>query len=164
MSKRSPIILLLLVSFVFLNIRASATSNEEQNVADSMISRFVESWNNADGAAYGEGYWPDAELVDPTGKIWKGRAAIAQMHVDLWKGIFKGSRQKATLRNIRRLGPNYMIVDIDLALSGVKELPPGAATDSEGVIHSHLKHILEKREGVWRIVSAQNTFFVPGPI
>jgi hypothetical protein len=36
--------------------------------------------------------WDEAELVDPSGQIWSGRAAIAQMHVDLWSGIFKGSR------------------------------------------------------------------------
>lgn len=135
--------------------------DEERTAADSMITRFVESWNNADGAAYGEGYWPDAELVDPTGAIWKGREAIAQMHIDLWNGPFKGSRVKGTLRNIRRLGPHYMIVDINLALGGVEQLPPGAATDAKGVVHTHLKHIIEKRDGVWRIISAQNTFYVP---
>jgi uncharacterized protein (TIGR02246 family) len=134
---------------------------EEQNAADSMMSRFVDSWNQADGTAYGEGYWPDAELVDPTGTIWKGRTAIAQMHVDLWNGPFKESRVQAALHNIRSLGPNHMIVDMDLALSGVKGLPPGAAMDREGIIHCHLKHIMEKRDGVWRIVAAQNTFYLP---
>jgi hypothetical protein len=58
-----------------LNIRGSSYTNEEQNAANAMISRFVESWNKADGAACGEGYWTDAELVDPTGKIWNGRVA-----------------------------------------------------------------------------------------
>ena len=35
--------------------------------AQAMVARFVDSWNKADGAAYGENYWPDAELVDPSG-------------------------------------------------------------------------------------------------
>jgi uncharacterized protein (TIGR02246 family) len=140
---------------------ANSISAKEQNVAESMLSRFVHSWNNADGSAYGEGYWPDAELVDPTGKIWNGRDAIAQMHIDLWNGPFLQSRVRGFIRNIRRLGSSSMIVDVDLALSGVKEVPPGAAKDSEDVVHAHLKHIMEKRQSVWRIVSAQNTFFLP---
>jgi hypothetical protein len=39
-----------------------------------------------------------------------------------------------------------MIVDFDLELSG----NPGG---------NHLKHILEKRNGTWKILSAQNTSF-----
>jgi len=147
-----------------LGTLAMDSSNGEGRVAaDSMARRFVDSWNRADGRAYGEGYWPDAELVGPTGKIWKGRAAIAQIHVDLWAGPFKDSRLTATVRNIRRLGPNYLIVDLDLTLSGAREPPPGAVVDAQGAILAHLKHILEKRNGVWRILSAQNTFVVPEP-
>lgn len=67
-----------------LAMDSDASDDEERVAADSMARRFVDSWNPADGTAYGEGYWPDAELVDPTGTIWKGRAAIAQTHVDLW--------------------------------------------------------------------------------
>src|SRR2546423_11502471 len=57
--------------------------------AQAMVARFVDSWNRADGVAYGENYWPDAELVDPTGVISRGKAAIVQEHVDLWAGTFK---------------------------------------------------------------------------
>lgn len=136
-------------------------TSEERAAADSMVGRFVDSWNRADGTAYGEGYWPDAELVDPTGKVWKGRAAIAQMHVDLWAGPFKGSRIEAVVRNIRRLGPNSLLVDLDLALRGAGQAPPGASLDAEGAIRTHLKQILEKRKGIWRILSSQNTFVAP---
>ena len=57
----------------------------------------MDSWNRADGLAYGENYWPDAELVSPVGKIFDGRPGIAQLHVDLWAGIFKGSRMVASV-------------------------------------------------------------------
>ena len=132
--------------------------NDKEHVADSMAKLFVDSWNSADGEAYGEGYWPDAELVDPTGAIWSGRTAIAQMHIDLWAGHFKDSHVGATVRKLRRLGPDHVLVDLDLTLQGAKVAPPGARIDSQGAIRTHLKHILERRNGVWRILSAQNTF------
>jgi uncharacterized protein (TIGR02246 family) len=135
--------------------------DDERAVAEAMLTRFVESWNQADGAAYGDGYWPDAELVDPLGQVWTGRAAITQTHLDLWDGIFKGSRIGGTIRTRRRLGPDALLVDLDLELSGAHECPPGIPADVHGVIRTHLKHILAQDQGVWRIMWAQNTFVTP---
>ena len=59
--------------------------------AEAMMDRFVDAWNRADGDAYGQNYWTDAELVDPTGTIWSGRTAIAGMHVELWAGPFRAA-------------------------------------------------------------------------
>jgi uncharacterized protein (TIGR02246 family) len=132
--------------------------NEEQAAAESMLARFVESWNRADGAAYGDGYWPDAELVDPFGTIHTGRAAIEGTHVKLWAGIFLGSHIQGVVRRLRRLGPDYLLVDLDLEVTRFQQRPSGSPTDTPGVISAHLKHILERREGAWRILAAQNTF------
>src|SRR6266851_1683484 len=138
--------------------QATAQEAEAKAAADATVRSFVVSWNRADGAGYGENYWPDAELVDPLGEIVEGRAAIAQEHVDLWAGIFKGSRIAAKVRRVRRLDPNHIIVDFDTGLSGVRELPPGSQNQGNNVIRTHLKHILEKRNGQWKVLSAQNTF------
>jgi uncharacterized protein (TIGR02246 family) len=131
---------------------------EAAAAAQAMVDRFVDSWNHADGAAYGENYWPDAELVDPSGVISSGQGAIVQEHVDLWAGIFKGSHIAGKVRRIRMLGPTFMMVDFDAALSGIHHLPPGSPSDPSGVLRSHLKHILERRHGVWMVLAAQNTF------
>jgi uncharacterized protein (TIGR02246 family) len=131
---------------------------EAAAAAHAMVQRFVDSWNRADGAAYGENYWPEAELVDPSGRISRGQAAIVQEHVDLWGGIFKGSHIKGTVRRIRMLGPTFMMVDFDTELSGIRQLPPGSPADAAGVVRNHLKHILERRQGAWKVLAAQNTF------
>ena|SRR5579859_6373176 len=123
-----------------------------------MLTRFVDSWNAADGLAYGEGYWDDAELVDPSGQISSGRHAIAQGHVDGWSGPLKGSRVAGRIRRIQRLGPDFLIVDLDMALAIIQDYPSAGIADDAGVIRTHLKHVLAKRDGVWRILSAQNTF------
>jgi uncharacterized protein (TIGR02246 family) len=131
---------------------------EARLAAQAMVARFVDSWNHADGAAYGENYWPEAELVDPSGVISHGQAAVVQEHVDLWAGIFKGSHIQGTVRRIRMLGPTFMMVDFDADLSGVGHLPPGSPADRAGTLHSHLKHIMERRHGAWKVLAAQNTF------
>src|SRR6266446_8970339 len=142
-----------------LHAQSAASDAEAKAAADATVRSFVDSWNRADGAAYGENYWPDAELVNPSGEIVEGRAAIAQEHVDLWAGIFKGSRMAAKVRRVRRLDPNHIIVDFDTELSGIRELPPGSQNQgSNNVLRTHLKHILEKRNGQWKVLAAQNTF------
>jgi len=141
-----------------LHAQNAASDSEAKAAADATVRSFVDSWNRADGAAYGENYWPDAELVNPSGEIVDGRAAIAKEHVDLWAGIFKGSRMAAKVRRVRRLDPNHIIVDFDTELSAVRELPPGSQNQGDDVLRTHLKHVLEKRNGQWKVLSAQNTF------
>ena len=137
---------------------APPVPKEAAVAAQAMVARFVDSWNRADGAAYGENYWPDAELVDPSGVISRGQAAIVQEHVELWAGIFKGSHITGRVRRMRMLGPRLMMVDFDAELSGIRQLPPGSPADAAGVLRNHLKHILERRHGVWKVLAAQNTF------
>ena len=59
---------------------------------------FASTWNERDGQAYGEAYWPDAELVDPTGTIWTGRDQISAMHVGLWQGPARATQVTANVR------------------------------------------------------------------
>jgi uncharacterized protein (TIGR02246 family) len=146
------------LTLVMAGISFAGPADNTQAAASAMVNRFADSWNRADGAAYGENYWPEAELVDPSGVIRSGRAAIVQEHVDLWAGVFRGSRAAGKVRRITRLGSNYMIVDFDVELSGVRQLPPGSPPNANGVLRNHLKHIMEKRNGVWKVLSAQNTF------
>jgi hypothetical protein len=38
------------------------------------------------------------------------------------------------------------------------QIPPGTQPNANGVLRNHLKHVMEKRNGVWKVLSAQNTF------
>jgi uncharacterized protein (TIGR02246 family) len=144
--------------FLSASVVADSVDNEAQTAANSMVSRFVDAWNHADGVAYGKNYWPEAELVDPVGRIKSGQSAIVQEHVEMWAGPFKGSQVAGKVRRVQKLGSNYMIVDFDVEVSGVRELPPGSPANANGVLRNHLKHIMEKRSGAWKVLSAQNTF------
>ena len=133
---------------------------ELQEAARDLASRFTDTWNRQDGSEYGSAYWPEAELVDPTGAIWDGREAITQMHVELWQGPAHSSRVDARVRRVRPLAPNVRVIDLDVAVEGFA--PPGASP--AGKIEAHLKHVVEKRDGEWKIIASQNTFVAPQPI
>lgn len=142
----------------FLHAHAAKPDMEAQRVATAMVDRFVESWNHANGDAYGQNYWPEAELVDPSGTIVSGQPAIVQEHVEMWAGAFKGSHIVGKIRRVQRLGPLYLLVDFDAEVSGVAQGPPGSSPGGDHVLRSHLKHVMEKRHGEWKVLSAQNTF------
>ncbi len=138
--------------------------SESQEIATRALKVFVESWNRAAAGdprgyeSYGTLYWPDAELVDPSGNIWGGGPAIVRMHVDLWKTAFKGSVVSGTVRSTRRLSPTLMIADFNLDLKVAGDLPP-AIPASNGVVKAHLKNVMERRGGEWKAIASQNTFY-----
>lgn len=134
-----------------------------RSVAEQLARTFTDTWNRGDGEAYGEAYWPDAELVDPTGQIWDGRDAIAAMHVDLWNGPARNTEALATVRRVRPIGSEAMVVDLDVNVASFSPAPPGAAVHADGKVRAHLKHFVEKRGGDWKIAASQNTFIAAMP-
>jgi len=135
-------------------------SLEIDTAAAALAQTFADTWNRRDGPGYAAAYWTDAELVDPTGKVWDGQLAIEQMHVDLWNGPASSSRVDARVRRVRVLSPTVLVVDLEVAVWGFS--PPGASASPDGKLGARLKHVVEKRGTEWRIVASQNTI-VAGP-
>lgn len=138
-------------------------SLEMRKAAEQLARTFTETWNGQNGAAYGEAYWADAELVDPSGQIWNSRDAIAAMHVQLWNGPARNTQVSAKVRRIRPIGTEAMVVDLDVDVAGFAPPPPGAAVHADGKVKAHLKHVVEKRAGKWKITASQNTFVAAMP-
>ena len=164
MKRLLAISLAALAACATVNRPPSTPDDEVTKAASDAVAAFIRSWNLAaagDTRAptdYGDLYWADAELVDPSGRIWQGRPAVQQMHVDLWHTAFRGSEVKGTVRKVRRLSPTLMIADFDLDLALFKEAPSGGK-EANGVVKAHLKHVMEKRDGMWKVIAAQNTFY-----
>ena len=116
-------------------------------VARALVDGITRSWNHADRTAYGENYWPTAELVGFDGEVFDGRAAIICNHIEMWNGPLKGSKIKGSVRRMRPVGASVLIVDVDLT-SLAEDLPSPLA---------RIKFVMEKRDAAWKIVSAQNT-------
>ena len=132
--------------------------SEIRAIAQTFADTFATTWNSKDGQAYGEAYWPDAELVDPTGTVWNGREAISDMHVALWNGPAHETTVTPSVRTDRSLGTSIAVVDLDVQVTGFSPPPPGAIADPGGAVHTRLKHVIEKRGEIWKIVASQNTF------
>ena len=85
------------------------------------------------------------------------------MHVDLWFGPARDTKVEAVVRRVRALGPDIVLVDLEIAVSGFSPPPPGVALDARGQVMARLKHVVERRGSDWKIVSSQNTFVLGPP-
>jgi uncharacterized protein (TIGR02246 family) len=140
--------------------KSIADKAEYNRAAQQLAATFAATWNAKDGPAYGMAYWPDAELVDPSGRISDGRNAIIKTHEELWKAT--GNTQvSATIRRVRPVSPTLMVVDITVLGRGFTAPPPGGTADANGALHSNLKHLAEMRGNEWKILVSQNTFLQP---
>lgn len=137
-----------------------AKDGVQRSASERLAEAFANTWNQRNGRSYGDAYWPDAELVDPSGQVWTGREAIIQTHVELWKGPASATHMTARVRRVQALSANFFIVDIDTAAVGFSPPPPGAP---DGIVRTRLKHVVEKRNGQWKILASQNTFVAAAP-
>jgi uncharacterized protein (TIGR02246 family) len=159
---------LLFGTLVTAEVMAQAPDPEVDKVASTALSAFIASWNRAavgDSLGYSQYralYWPDADLVDPSGNVWNDQNGIVQMHVDLWNAPFKGSVVDGKVRKARRLSPTVLVADFDLTLK-LAGPPPPSGPGASGPVKAHLKMVMSKRGTEWRTISSQNTFFTDAP-
>lgn len=126
-----------------------ATANQEvQNV----VLRLCEAWERGDGEAYAALFSEDAQYVSAPGERVYGRKAIASSHQQIFDTIFKGSKLGRNYPSkIRTVTPDVVLVE-----SAGSVLFPGER-ESEIEPNGLLTLVLARQQGIWRIVSFQNT-------
>lgn len=123
-----------------------SAESEARAVAEKVVAALSAAWEKRDGVAWGDMFWPDAEFINVFGGVMTGQAEIATTHDRLLKGPLRERRLLMTIRKVRQLAPNVIVLDTH-------------DTDSGGSsnVETRLKLILEQREGQWKVVAAQNT-------
>jgi uncharacterized protein (TIGR02246 family) len=148
-----------LATAMLIGTLANANGTEETAVPESM-QRLADAWNNANAAAWAREYWPEGELINIRGDVLSDPAAVRDQTAKILAGPFKGSHFTFVVRNLRHIGPDCVIADTDILVTGYQGLPPGIAATSPGELRTRMKHIYERRHGQWRIIASQNTLVV----
>ncbi|HEY4146738.1 SgcJ/EcaC family oxidoreductase [Pinirhizobacter sp.] len=146
--------------FFAVALPSSADESAERPLRQS-LDRLAQAWNTENAAMWASEYWPEGELVNILGGIMPNPTAIRERHAAVLAGPFKGSHFESTVRRILFLGPDVAIVDTDIRVTRFRALPPGAVATSPGVLLTRMKHVYQRRDGVWRIAGSQNTAVLP---
>ena len=108
---------------------------------------FLEAFNRGDAKAVA-GFWaPDGEYVDPTGRRYKGRAAIQKLYEKVFAGR-KGAKLSITVTSARQVTPDVALED------GVTEVtPPDGGPPTAGQFSA----VLVKKDGEWYFESVRES-------
>jgi uncharacterized protein (TIGR02246 family) len=126
------------------------------------LERLAYGWNTPDAEAWAKEYWADGELINVLGAIYITPAEIRDRTAEILVGPFRGSHFDFAIRRIRFIGTNAAVVDTDITVTGFHRLP-GISPTKPNELVTRMKHIYERRHGIWRIVASQNTAVAPAP-
>lgn len=130
-----------------------------------LLDAQIAAWNAGDAEAWCKDFTADADFVNILGMYFRGRAANAQRHGELFASIFKGSQLEAQEVNVRVLGDSIAIADAVLDLTHFRGLPPGIrATRDNASLRTRMHYVLVREANHWCIVFSQNTAVMPMPL
>ena len=131
-----------------------------ENVANELIGRLEQAWNEADGRAFGEPFAPDADFVDIRGEHHRSREAIAAGHQAIFDEIYEGSTVAYELTGARELTGGVILAHA----TAVLRAPSGPLTGEHNsmlTFNSLLSFVLVRGGGGWEIATFHNTLVAP---
>ena len=124
------------------------------NVANELIGRLEQAWNEADGVAFGEPFAADADFVDIRGEHHRGQEAIAAGHQAIFDSIYKGSSTYYKLIRARKLSDEVILAHA----TGVMRAPSGPLAGEHSAVQSL---VLVRGDDGWKIAGFHNTLVAP---
>jgi uncharacterized protein (TIGR02246 family) len=137
---------------------ALATAQDDEAAIRKLSNDFFAAWNRHDTNAMAATFAEDGDIINPFGRVAKGRAEIEKLFTDEHAGPFKGTTYTATV-SVRMLAPTVAIGDWDSEVTGMhdpagKPLPP---------FNHHVAAAYVKKDGHWLAVVARPYAFLPPP-
>ena len=129
-------------------------AKDVENVANELVSRLEQAWNEADGRTFGEPFSDDADFVDIRGEHHRGREAIAAGHQAIFDSIYKGSSTNYELKQARELSDDVILAHT----TGVLTVPSGPFAGEHNAVQSL---VLVRGGDGWKIAGFHNTLVAP---
>ena len=150
-----PLTVLLLACVLVSGARAQQSSKADEDAIRQIVQQVQDGWNAHDGKAFAAPFAEDADYVVINGMVLKGREAIDKAHAGIFAGIYKDSRNAATVKSIRFLRPDVGVAQVEWNL----EFRDGAETKKNRAMNTM---VMTKQDGKWSIAVFQNTAIVAG--
>ncbi len=137
------------------------TGSAQQEIAtiERRLGDFLAAWNRHEPAQMASVWHDDGDLIDPWGRIAKGRQQVQALFRDEQAGPMKTSTHQIAISSVRLVSSDLALVDGEGTVTGVrdssgKELPP---------FKPHVFMVVAKRDGEWKILSARPYAFSSRP-
>ncbi|MCH9614007.1 MAG: hypothetical protein SP1CHLAM54_10160 [Chlamydiia bacterium] len=127
-----------------------------QEVLDGLADDFAKSWNLYDGKSAVKHFSDDACFVNIFGMRFDGKEAIEDRHVEILTTFLKGSTYEVTGTDYQEVAPGVVVGHINWKVEGFR--PPCCGPEVPGKeLHGTFTQVFVETDGIWKIVSSQNT-------
>jgi uncharacterized protein (TIGR02246 family) len=131
---------------------------QDEAAIRKLSNDFFAAWGRHDVKAMAATFAEDADIINPFGRVAKGRAEILKLFTDEHAGPFKGTTYTATV-SVRMLAPTVALGDWESTVDGMhdangKALPP---------FKHHVAAVYVKKDGHWLTAAARPYAFLPPP-
>jgi len=134
------------------------TSKEEEAI-HTLFNEFVSAWNTHNPRAMSMAYSEEGDVINPFGRVAKGRSEIERLFKDEQSGPLKDSRLSLRPENIRLLSPEIALTDHAFEITGVRD-PQGKDVPT---MRGHLTEVLKKSGDMWLVVACRPMVPLPTP-
>ena len=124
--------------------------DQPEKIAHDVIKQLEDSWNTANGEAFGEAFTEDADFIAIRGDYHQGREAIAKGHHAIFNSIYKDSRATYELIRARALSDGVILAQTRSDLSA----PSGPLAGEHSSVSTL---VLVRDEGAWQVAGFHNT-------
>ena len=133
----------------------ATVASDPTAVALAALAHLERAWNDADGAAFGAAFAPDASFVTIRGEHILGSAAIGAGHAGIFSTIYAGSVNRMELIHAAQVSDGVVqAVSLNTLDSPAGPLAGRHQARSTSIIARSAE------DGAWRIVASHNTLVV----
>jgi uncharacterized protein (TIGR02246 family) len=135
---------------------ASEFQISEHDAAEirAIIAGMTDAWAAGDGNAFGRHFAADADYTVWNGRYLRGREAIAEGHTRIFNTVYKDTRLRLDVTNIRLVRPGVAVAHAVGSVVGKDESFPDRPTVTP-------VFVLTREDGRWRIAVFHNTRIDP---
>lgn len=125
-------------------------TNKDEEAVRQIVKELETGWNAGSGKQFAAPFAENADYVVVNGMFIKGREAIDKGHQQIFDTFYKGSRNAATVKQIRFLRPDVAVVHVEWNLKYKK-----GGEDTSHRAYNTL--VLTRENGKWQITAFHNT-------
>lgn len=138
---------------------ARAPQKAVKEAIEARCQEFVAAWNKHDFKTMASLWAEDGDLINPFGRVAKGRVAIEKLFMEEQFGVMKGTTYSIEDDSIRTICDDAAIADWSSAVAGMAG-PDGQPAPP---FKHHVAVVMKKSGGKWWIEAARAAAFIPEP-
>jgi uncharacterized protein (TIGR02246 family) len=148
-----------LCTAILIPVGPSGAQSPQDEEAIRHIERlWDEAWNRHDPKALAALLAEDADFVNVTGTLYRGREAFENLMVRTHQTQFKDSTRNTLETHVKFLTPEIALVNARWQISGDRNADGTPRQPREGI----MTRVVVKRGGQWVVVAAHNTNTITG--